>query len=633
MRNLTGYLKKTLLAISLCLTIFPLFVNNILAQDSPFNVTSYFVHKVNGSNVNTELTLHVTTEARRVLSIYTVSIQAPNIKASCFDSSGNSINCQSYNRTSTTDVQIDLRNSIVTPDTPLEVKIRYSYKLQNEIVYSFPSKVLDAKTAEVKILYPKEKGDFSWTSENIVSKEENSNFREVYFKNPKKDSVSIFFDKQIKYSLSINRQFNSGSGKDGSTFELVVPLDDSTQSVVWENIDPLPTSAVQDEDGNYIFKYLVKEGESVSAKLSGYIIKERNEIETVTLPDYLSTPKGLWELKSNTEIKRIATFMKEKGLNINPLMSEVESLKKSERELFYKLLYQYVIHRLDYPKDIVLGIENSTRLGSNNIMENALTSTQADYADFYMTLLRNYAIPSRLIIGYVSNVTDYTSDGFYHYWVEYFDKDKKAWVQADPFFEEYFGHNIFGTALNDHITILKRGKSPMAPTLTFYSPTDFIVQMDLKADIQKNMSVNSDLNFDEYDITKKYAVAYITTSNTGNVIVSKIDLLKSNIGNLKRYIDSVNNSSSNILLPKQTSNIQLNIPTTQLSFRNLSVTTLYINNTGEAKELTLSDEIPDNIPFYTRMLSKILSLLSFGILLFLLYTIYKLIQRRKWTQQ
>ena len=103
MRNLTGYLKKTLLAISLSLTISPLFVHNVLAQDSPFNVTSYFVHKVNGSNVNTELTLHVTTEARRVLSIYTVSIQAPNIKASCFDSSGSSINCQSYNRTSTTE--------------------------------------------------------------------------------------------------------------------------------------------------------------------------------------------------------------------------------------------------------------------------------------------------------------------------------------------------------------------------------------------------------------------------------------------------------------------------------------------------------------------------------------------------
>lgn len=633
MRNLTGYLKKTLLAISLCLIIFPLFVHNVLAQDSPFNVTSYFVHKVNGSNVNTELTLHVTTEARRVLSIYTVSIQAPNIKASCFDSSGSSINCQSYNRTSTTDVQIDLRNSVVTPDTPLEVKIRYSYKLANEIVYSFPSKVLDAKTSEIKILYPKEKGEFSWTSENIASKEESSNFREVHFKNPKKDSVSIFFEKEIKYSLSINRQFNSGSGQEGSTFELVVPLDDSTQSVVWENIDPLPTSAIQDEDGNYIFKYLVKEGESVSAKLSGYILKQKSENETATVQDYLSTPKGLWELKSNTELKRIASFMKEKGLDINPLMSDVENLNKSERELFYKLLYQYVIHRLDYPKDIVLGIENSTRLGSKHIMENALTSTQADYADFYIALLRNYAIPSRLIIGYVSNVTNYTSDGFYHYWVEYYDKNKETWVQVDPFSEEYFGHNIFGTTLNDHITVLKRGKSPMAPTLTFYSPTDFIVQMDLQANVQKNISINSDLNFDEYDITKKYAKAYITTSNTGNVIISKIDLLKSNIGNLKKYIDSVYNSSSSLLLPKQTSNIQLNIPTTQLSFKNLSVTTRYTSNTGEAKELTLSDEIPQNIPLYARMLSKILSLVSFGILLFLLYTIYKLIQRRKWTQQ
>lgn len=632
MRNLTGYLKKILLATSLCLTIFFPF-NKISAQEVPFNVTSYFVHKVNGKTVNTELTLNLVTDTTKVLSLYTVSIQIPNIKASCFGKSGNLIKCESYNRTSTTDVQMDLRNSVVGPENPLEVKITYSYELQNEVTYSFPSKVLDATTSDITILYPKEKGDFSWTSENIISKELKGNYNEVVFKNPQKGSVSIFFDKQVLYSLSINRQFNNGNEEQEATFELVVPLDDYNQTIIWESIDPLPASAIQDDDGNYIFKYLLKGGESVSAKLSGYVLKEKTEIKDSNIQEYLSAPKGFWELKNSTEVKRVATFMKEKGLNINPLMSEVTKLSNSERELFYKLLYQYVIYRLDYPKDIVLGISDTTRLGTTHIIENPLTSTQIDYADFYMMLLRNYGIASRLIIGYVSNITDYTSDGFYHYWIEYYDKNKEEWIQADPFVEEYFGHNIFGTNLNDHITILKRGKSPMAPTLTFYSPTDFIVQMSLKSDVKKDMSVNSDLTFDEYDITKKYAKAYITTSNTGNVIISKVDLFKSNIGNLKKYIDSVNNSSSVILLPKQTGKIQLNIPTTELFFKKLTVTTRYNNNAGETVEVTLADEIPENIPLYTRILSKVLSLLSFAILIFLLYTILKLIRKRIWIQQ
>ena len=629
MRSLIGYLKKTLLAISLVL----FFTQISFAQEAPFDVSSSFVHRVNGQNVTTELTIYLTTKTTKVLSLYTTSIQAKDIKAKCYSANGNPIKCESYNRTSTTDVQMDLKNTVVTPERPLEIKIIYSYNLQNEITYSFPSKVLDATTTDVKIIHPKEKGDFSWSSENIVSKELRGDVREVLFKNPTKDSVSIFFDKHIQYSFNINRQFTNDSEKQGQTYELVVPLDDANQIVVWEQIDPLPTSAIQDEDGNYILKYLVKSGDNISVKLSGYVLKEESVKKAEEPQQYLTLPNGLWEIRDSTENKRIASFMKEKGLDINPMMSDIKTLKPSERSLFYKFLYQYVMYRLEYSKNISLGIENSARLQVSDILEKPMEVGQVDYADLYMALLRNYSIPSRMIVGYVSNISGHTTDGFYHHWVEYFDEDKEKWVQVDPFLEEYFGYTIFGTQLNDHITILKRGKSVMSPTLTFYTPTDFIVRIDTEKKVEKNISVNSALSFDNYDITKPYAKAYITTSNTGNVIISKIDLLKSNIGDIKKYLDSVNNNSSSILLPKHTSNIQLNIPTEKIYFNTISITTRYRNNASESIELNIANKVPSDIPIYAKVLAKIFSLLSFGILLLLFYTIFKLMQKKKWIQQ
>lgn len=633
MRNLIGCLKKTLLATSLFFLLFPLSNLKVSAQENPFHVSSSFIHNINGTNVSTELTIYLATEATRVLSLYTTSIQAKNIKANCFTSNGNSIKCESYNRTSTTDVQMDLKNTVISPGSPLTIKITYSFELENEISYSLPSKVLDAKTDEIKIIYPNEKGDFAWPSENISSKEQRNGKREVVFKNPAKDIVAIFFDSKLQYSFRINRQLTNSSPKEYQTFELVVPLDDTSQVVIWEDISPLPNSSIQDEDGNYIFRYILKPGESTSVQITGIILKEASNQVQSNEQAFLTHTGGYWEVDDTSEIKRIASFMKDKGLDINPLLTSVESLNTSQRELFHKFLYQYIIYRLDFPDNVQLGIENALRVGANNIQKNALESTQIDYADFYIALLRHYSIPSRMVLGYISNVTGGTSDGFYHYWVEYFDKDKEKWVQVDPFLDEYFGYSIYGVNLNDHIAILKRGKSPLAPTLTFYSPTDFILNIDSSGSVKKDMSVNSSLNFDTYDITKQYAKAYITTSNTGNIIISEIDFPHSNIGNVKTHLDSVNNNSSLILLPKQTNTIQINIPTKDMFFNTVSISSRFKNNSGLNVDLTISDEIPQNIPLYVRVLSKILSLASFAMLLLLIYTIYKLSKRKQWTQQ
>ena len=67
MRNLIGYLKKTLLATSLFFFLFLIPLSKISAQESTFNVSATFVHNVNGMNVNTDLTIYIATDTTNFL--------------------------------------------------------------------------------------------------------------------------------------------------------------------------------------------------------------------------------------------------------------------------------------------------------------------------------------------------------------------------------------------------------------------------------------------------------------------------------------------------------------------------------------------------------------------------------------
>lgn len=637
MKGLTGYLKKTLLHISLFLSFTLLFTHlcrhKIYAQGDGFNTTASFVHTVNGKRIDSELTVKLESNQVRVLSIYTASILAKDITPTCTLEDGSKIACNSYKRTGVTDVQMDLKNRIVSPDNPVVIRYKYSQPVDSEMSFNFPSFLLDAKTTDVKILIPKSMGEYTWASENVTSKQISGNYFEVIFNNPIQQQISLFFTKDIQYEFKISRVFSNQTEQGAQTFELVVPSDTQSQSIIWQDISPLPTSAIMDKDGNYIFKYVVPVKESIDCRISGYIQKNQEKKEEEEIQPFLVKKTGYWDMTDSTEIKRVFDFMRQKGLDINENVEDVNIFKKAQRELFYKYLYQYVIYRLDYEKGIKLGINNEARLGAVQIVKAGQKSTPVDYADFYISLLRYFGVPSRMVLGYVSNIVGYTTDGFYHYWVEFFDIDKKQWVSVDPFLEEYSKRPMFGLTLNDHIEIIKRGQSPLAPTLTFYTPTDFQVSFDDQEAASRQILLEASLSFEKYDPTQKYATAFANISNSGNIAISKVSFDKSNLGKLNSYIDSVSNSGSEILLPKQNRQIQLNIPHERITARKVYTTLLYSNNSGHSDVAMAEVIIPDDVPLYTSIVAKILSLASFLTLLLTTYISFKIIKANRWNQQ
>jgi len=333
MRSLIGYLKKILLLISLLFLLFSFSKTTTFAEENTFKVSSYFTHTIKESTIDTNVVIQLNTDVTRVLSIYTATIQAKNITPKCYINGTEEIECNKYNRLSVTDIQIDFQNRVISPESTLELVLTYSMPYENNISYNIPSKVLDAETKEVVIKYPSNKGEFSWASESITSKSNNGEEYIATFKNPKEPEISIFFTDGIQYKFTVNKVFTNPNDQI-QTFELVLPMDSENQVIIWEDISPLPTYSTIDDDGNYIFSYLVEAKQTVDCNIIGYIQKIGNVKTEEEIKSFLTKEGGYWEILDRSEIKRFIDFMKDKGFEVNENVKDIKLFKDNQNQLF-----------------------------------------------------------------------------------------------------------------------------------------------------------------------------------------------------------------------------------------------------------------------------------------------------------
>jgi len=643
MKNLTGYLKKTLSKYRNAPSLFAIIISisliflglastrqvmaNTTASDININVD--FEHTITQETIDTQLVMEITSPSPRVISYYTAVVPIERLRVTCEKfKTGEELECTTFNRGSNTEILVNLNNGVVRPGSPLQILIKYSLEREEGSSFNISSTVFNTTTRSIVIKYPKDMGEPLWSSDPIQNIKAIENRYVVLIEQPQNPKLSIVFGEKLLYKFDINKVFSNSLNDDNQTFEIYVPSDTPTQTIIWEDISPTPTSSLKDEDGNYIFKYIVKPGETADCKISGYILKTEDLEITEETSSFLTQKTGYWSITNNTEFRRINSFLERKGLLLPPTFDDVEVLEDAQKELFYKYIYQYVIERLNYNEEIPLGIESSSRIGAQTLTEAPNNASNIDYSDFYIALLRNYNVPSRLVVGYISNITGYTSDGFYHHWVEYLDTNQNRWVTADPFLEEYFGKNLYNSQFLDHITIITRGKSAVAPKLSFFQDTDFIVKAETTKDILPNFSIDSHFVLENYNITKPYAKGLLKLKNNGNIALNNIIVSNSNIENLTKYTDPVQNMQSNILLPNEENFLQFNIPHDEINSSNIFVVTSLTNLNRHKIDQTIETKVEHEVPLYISILSKSLSILIFCSFLFLLYFLIKLKKKK-----
>jgi len=616
MRNLNGFLKKIPLLFSLLLPLF-LSPHKVFA-DEGFNLSSEFVHTVQGDTISTQAIITISTQTPKVISYFTITIPQENISPTCKnESKGADVECTSYKRNGGTDILLDLNNTIVKPSSPISISVNYSTIYPQTNTYNLVSKFQGYDTTKITLVYPQSLGEPLWASDTIQNIKAVGDTYQVQIERPIYPNLSVLFGEHVSYQFEINKTFTNTLEDSNQTFEVIVPSDSTHQTILWTQVEPAPNLTEQDEDGNYILQYIVGAKGSQDISIKGYIIMHNDSQELDPITSYLTNKTGYWNTTEKNEFVRILEYLKKNVSTVNDTFSDVKNLDDTSKQLVLKYLYSYTIERLNPQTDLTEGIITDSRVGFDQLVENPNEVTPSDYSDFLITILRYYGIPARQVIGFVSNISGYTSDGFYNYWVEAYDSVSQRWVVLDPFLEDFAQKPLYNSPFFDHIAILKRGKNPVAPKLTFYQDTDFKITYNSQESLTPTLSTTTSLYFENNIIVSPYIKAILNITNTGNIAIRKYEISLSNIEMLEKYIDPVNNINSQIILPNQSAALQFNILNISIP-DNLTITTKF-SNFDYDHEITTSEGFNIQTPIFITILVKAISLATFAGIVYLGY--------------
>jgi len=285
------------------------------------------------------------------------------------------------------------------------------------------------------------------TSEKVVSFNLKvavpSSFGEVFSVNPKpkkealvgnntvlnfgKDAIlnrGIFVtfgnEQQISFEFKVpleNRQIFSRK------FYIPIPPDTENQQVLIQIMDPRPRKIILDESGNYLAEYLVSGREFLEVKISGVvrIINEKMRF---------ASPKTFTNEDLN-KYRRESKFVQVQDRLIQEKASELKNPEEIYK--FVTSFLTYDINKLDNP--------HVKRLGAVVSLNKEESATNIDFVDLFVAIARASSIPVREVFG--PAITDNQSlkptfvaeplnTKSLHVWAQYYDFDKKAWVNVDP---------------------------------------------------------------------------------------------------------------------------------------------------------------------------------------------------------
>ncbi len=622
MRNLNGYLKRVISIFSISLFFSISIFTNIPKSYAleGFDISSDFYHTWDGKIVDTTVYITIsTTTTPRVLTFYTITIPQENLRPKVFSLTKNtSLEPTYYDRDQATDMIIDLDNTVVSKENPVKIKLTFSTEQEGNNL-SLISSIKDTKSRIFSITYPNNLGEISWSSTPITDITQKGPNTEIKTAPPSSTKVNLSLGEKILYSFNISRNLINSSEETISS-EISLPPNSNNQLVLISEILPKPNGSYKDLNGNYTLQYEIAPKSNIDVSVKGYIVMDKSISTRDNKPDIEN--QTIWEIKDSSLEKRIYKYLKDRGIESN--VSNIDKIE--DKESLYYSLYIFLVENLE-PNTLTLGsLTGGTRLGGQRALSEQALSTSEDYADSMIALYRYFGIPARLVIGYVTNISDYHPDGMYHYWVEYFDIEKKTWIIVDPFLEDYSKTSLWNRQLPDHISLIYRYYNPNTPKLTYYSENDFQTSV-IQEEIPTYNKMSAEIFLQPYKAIDSHLQGYIKVTNMGNTILDDIHFTKSN-PDITKYIDFVENNSSKILLPGDSIDIVFNIPSRDIS------TPFYmvlkgISGNIETDEIYIEKEIEileNNLT--VNIFAKLLSMLSYFVIAIPIYILVNKISKK-----
>jgi len=273
---------------------------------------------------------------------------------------------------------------------------------------------------------------------------------QIVWENPKEKTLYAVFGDEQYYKTTLYYHLKNERPYPVYT-EIALPPDTLYQKVFIEKIDQKPFSVYQDDDGNFLARYLLKPFEKKVIVFDGVIsvyTKPRVEIRDFINKKIKDQSKYLLSSKSFWEISEI-----EKKINLSSLKT-------------VKDIYDFVVDKLNYNQGLVL--KKNERKGANLALSYPNQAVCTEFTDLFVALAREKGIFSREVQGYGFTQDEklrpltLTSD-ILHAWPEYYDDEKKIWVPVDPSWQDTSGIDYFSSFDLNHITFVIHGKDPSYP--------------------------------------------------------------------------------------------------------------------------------------------------------------------------
>lgn len=429
---------------------------------------------------------------------------------------------------------------------------------------------------------------------------------QIVWENPTAKTVyAVFGDSQI-YNLNLNYHLKNTSLLPAYT-DVAFPPDRLNQKITVFSINPKPVFTYTDEDGNFLGRYLMKPKETVAVSFQGsaeITAKPREEV-LITIRNsftnqskYLLTEQKYWQ-------------------------SPQVSLKNTSASG----IYQYVVNTLTYDYKRI-NSKSERRLGAVGALQQPNKAVCIEFTDLFIALARENGIYSREIEGYgfskdsrlrpLSLITD-----ILHSWPEYYDTNKKLWIELDPTWENTSGIDYFNSFDLNHIAFAIHGRRSDYPLPAgMYKIEDsrdvaVVATMEKHQDAKQTTIIADSLPSQIND--NQPAKAKITLVNSGNIFLWNLPVeINSDILTIAN-----NKLTVGVLAPYEKKDIDLVIWSKYKNKKlNASLKVMLAGKEEFSKQIVV-------IPFVYEVAMKISSLVGLIAFLILLIKLYRVLRNHE----
>jgi hypothetical protein len=613
MKSLNGF--SLLLKILVFFLIFSHIPSAFLFSDNRILETSNLLYTLDDDG-NTSFRYQVILSASpnygTAISTYTIVFPFADINFNNITVDGTDLVAERSIEENTTTLTLDLEKRILNISNPIKIELAGNITetvfqdYGNTKILSLPGAFSNITTSKIEIQLPEKFGEPSNLGSNWTVQKDNGMINLIMFGNIK--TLNFVWGEGINYNFEINKTLFNPPNESLKTFDVNIPKAHVNQKILFTEIEPLPSFAYQDTEGNIFFYYELKPDSEVNIFISGQIqiFPSNSDLQTLTPSEKpaLTEQTGYWFLEDAYEINRIKIHLARKGIDA----TNVSEMDKDMRQKFYKLVYDYVLNQLEFSTIKMSSMESNIRQGADKAISSRTPASPEDYVDVLSAIYRKYGVPTKMVEGYVTMM----NQNFYHSWLEFWD-DELGWKAVDPSLEDFTKQDMFNVNLNNHIVILTRGYNYLRPRMMFFHNDDFYIEIT-DTTLNEELFVSNTVVLNQLQKTNEDVLGIITIENTGNTILQMQDFIKQD------NITFTTHNALQLILPGQTINLPFAYHDNSIKDGE-KVLIKYISINGEEKLHPVEFTTKNQIFWWWSPLINILKITVVAIIVYIIYII------------